>query len=144
MPWEQVAEGSVWSLGDIGEYEDELLEGSRNLLELDLRLPVSQGVVSELESILRDAGVTEMKVTTASPMIKIYWRKGFPWLPVIAAAVLGLIVLAVMIVGWRLLTYIGAEAPGAIPLLLLAGIALGVIGLMIMSQKSPIKGGMSP
>jgi len=143
MSWEQVAEGPFWSLADVGQYEEELPEGSRNLLELDLRLPISQEIVSELESILRDAGVAEVRVTTASPMVKIYWRKGFPWLPVIAAVVLGMIVLAVLIVGWRLLTYIGAEAPGAIPLLLIAGVVLGVAGLAVYSQKS-VKGGVSP
>jgi len=137
MPWEEVAEGPVWTLGSLSQYENELEEGSRNLLELDLRLPVSKDVARQLEDTLKDAGVEGVRVTTASPMLKIYWRKGFPWLLVIVAAILGLIVLAALIISWRLFTYIGAIAPAAIPLMAIAGIGLLVlIGVSMVRRKA--------
>ena len=102
MGYEFIASGGILEAVHLSQYEAYLAEGQRGLLELDLRLPVPQSVASELEAKLRQAGVPDVSVTTASPLMRVYFRKGFPWLAVIAAAILGLIILAVMIVGWRL------------------------------------------
>jgi len=100
--FELVASGSLWDLSSLGSYESQLNEGDKGLLELDLTVPVSAGVAQELEDQLKQAGVAGVRVTTASPLLRIYFTKGFPWLAVIAAIILGLVVLAVLIVGWRL------------------------------------------
>jgi len=132
MAWEEVAEGSVLDLPFIDQYEDELAEGSNNLIELDLRLPVSAGVAEELEDILRDLGVEGVRVTTASPMLRIYFSKGFPWLAVIAAALIGSIVLAALIVAWRLFT----EVPSALPVALILGVGLLTIaGVYLVTRR---------
>ncbi len=132
--WEEVADGSFWELAGLRQYEPYFEEGSRGLLELDLRLPVSEGVAQELEDKLRDAGMLDVKVRTASPMLRIFFRKGFPWLAVISAIIIGLIVLAILIVGWRLFK----EVPGAVPLFAIAG--LGILALLIIlgTRKVPI------
>jgi len=131
--WQEVAEGSFWQLADLRQYEPYFEEGERGLLELDLRLPVSEDVAQQLEDKLKEAGVAEVKVTTASPMLKIYFKKGFPWLAVIAAITIGLIVLAILIVGFRLFK----EVPGAVPLFAIAG--LGILALLVIvgTRKLP-------
>ena len=125
--WEEVAEGSFWDLADLSQYEPYFEEGERGLLELDLRLPVSQNVAQELEDRLREAGVADVKVRTASPMLRIFFKKGFPWLAVIAAIIIGLIVLAILIVGFRLFR----EVPGAVPLFAIAA-GLGILALLVV------------
>ena len=122
MGWELVAEGSVWELGDVAFYEDQLEERSYNLLELALSMPVGQDVADAIEQQLRGAGVEGVKVTTSSPQLNIYFRKGFPWLAVIAA-VIAVSAVIIWVISWRLLTYVGAMAPWAVPWLALAGIA---------------------
>ena len=124
--WEEVADGSFWELADLRQYEPYFKEGSRGLLELDLRLPVSQNVAQDLEDKLREAGVEDVKVRTASPMLQIFFKKGFAWLAVIAAIIIGLIVLAILIVGFRLFR----EVPGAVPLFAIAG--LGILALLVI------------
>ena len=130
MAWEFIASGGILEAWQLSQYEGYLPEGDRGMLELDLRLPVSQSVALELETQLKQAGVEEVSVTTASPMLRITFRKGFPWLAVIAATILAMIILAVLIVGWRLFKEIVPEewqplAGGlGLALLLLLGVAL--------------------
>ena len=124
--WQEVAEGNFWQLANLSQYEPYFEEGDRGLLELDLRLPISEGVAQDLEDMLIEAGVPDVKVRTASPMLRIFFRKGFPWLAVIAAIIIGLIVLAILIVSWRLFR----EVPGAVPLFAIAG--LGILALLVI------------
>lgn len=129
--YELQASGGILDVGQLSKYEDCLGEGDKGLVELDLRLPVSQGVAAELENKLKQAGVEDVRVTTASPMVRIYFKKGVPWLAVIAAAVLGMIVLAVMIVGWRLFKDVVPEGMqplvGGLGMLLLLGLGVLIV-----------------
>jgi len=132
--WEEVAAGSFWQLTDLRQYESYFEEGDRGMLELDLRLPVSEGVAQDLEDKLRKAGVADVKVRTASPMLQIFFKKGFPWLAIIAAIILGLIVLAILIVGFRLFR----EVPEAVPLFAIAGLGILVL-LVILGTRKTVK-----
>jgi len=138
MAFELVADGNFLQLANLSQYEPYFEEGSRGLLELDLRLPVSQGVAQELEDRLKEAGVEDVKVRTASPLLKIYFKKGFPWLAIIAAIILGLIVLAIMITGWRL----SKEVPEAVSVPLIAIAGLGALALLVLwgKKKVPTRG----
>ncbi len=132
--WEEVAEGSFWQLADLSQYEPYFEEGSRGLLELDLRLPVSQNVAQNLEDMLVEAGVADVKVRTASPMLQIFFRKGFPWLAIIAAIILGLIILAILIIGFRLFR----EVPEALRIpLLVAGVGILALVAIVWARKAP-------
>ena len=134
--WELVAEGPAASLVYLGNYEDRLQEGSYNLLQLALRLPVSEGVAQSLEDALRNVGVEDVRVETASPVLKIYFRKGFPWLAVIAGIILASLIVAALVISWKLLTYIGEVAPGAIPILALAAVAaITVTGIYLIKRQ---------
>jgi len=100
--WELISSGGITDLTAAEAFEDYVNEGQRARLELDLRTPVSQEVANQLQNELRQRGVAEASVRTGSPRLIIEYRKGFPWLAVILAAVLAIAVLAVLIVGWRI------------------------------------------
>lgn len=103
MAWEQIASGGLLEATNLAGYETSYIaEGQRGMLQLDLRMPVSQNIASQLQSQLLERGVTEAQVSTGSPVLNISWRRGFPWLAVIVAVILALIILAILIVGWKL------------------------------------------
>ncbi len=129
--WEEVAAGSFWELADLRQYEPLLEEGARGLLELDLRLPVSENVAKELEDKLREAGVADVKVRRASPMLQIFFRKGFPWLAVIAVIIIAFLVLAALIVGWRLFK----DVPEAAPVFAIVGLGLLALAVVLLTRK---------
>ena len=136
MGYELVSSGGLVDLGSLSQYENYLDEGQRGLLELDLRFPVSQSVAAEVENKLKQAGVAEVKVSAASPLLRISFKKEFPWLAVIAATILAMAVLAVMIVGWRLFKEVVPEGlqpiigalSGATLLIILGALAWILLG----------------
>ena len=131
--WEQVASGSILDSGQLSD--DYLEEGQRGLLELDLRVTPSSWMVSELQSRLVNAGVEEVHVSTGSPLIRISYRKGFPWLAVIVAAVLALTVLAVLIIGWRFYREVVQDlGPGGGYMFLAAILGIAVLGTMVLRR----------
>lgn len=103
MSYQLVAEGGIIDAGSFASNESRIPEGSRAQIELDLRLPVTASVLSEIESRMRDRGIPDTSVTgSGTTRAVIRYRKGFPWLAVIAAIILAIAVLAVLIVGWRI------------------------------------------
>lgn len=139
MDYQLIASGGLTDLNSLVRYEGQLAEGDGGLLELDLRLPVSQGVASELENKLRQAGIPDVRVVTASPLLQVYFRKGFPWLAVIAAAILGLIVLAILIMGWRLFKEVIPALPEPIQAIMGSSwfwvIAGGVVVILLLRRR---------
>ena len=127
MAWEQIAQGTGLNIGSLGQYEDEMPEGSRGMLELNTVLPVPDDILGWLEDRLIDAGIPDLRVTADGSNVRILFRKGFPWLGVIATIVIGLILLAVLITGWKLYKEIGPAVPAGI------GIALGIGALVLLA-----------
>lgn len=99
--WEQIASGNILDATQMAGYDDYLDEGQRGQLEISLRVTPPAWIVSELQDRLDNAGVENAHVSTGSPLLRISYRKGFPWLAVIVAAVLALAVLAVLVIAWR-------------------------------------------
>jgi hypothetical protein len=132
MSYELIGSGGIIDAAEFTSYESQLAEGDKALIELDLRLPVSQDIASSLEDQLKQRGIPGVKVVTASPMLQIYFTKGFPWLAVIAAIILGMITLAILIIGWRLYKEV---VPAGLQPVVGAGISIGllvIIGLVIV------------
>ena len=127
MSYELIASGGVLDAGQLSQWDSNFAEGQRGMLELDLRLPVSESVAKELENKLSAAGVQDVSVTTASPMLRIKFRKSFPWLAVIAATVLGMIALAILVVGWRLFREVIAVTPEPFQFPVVAAIIAGIV-----------------
>jgi len=137
MTWELIGEGGIIDFSEAYQLEGEIAEGQKALMELDLRLPVSQGVAQELEDRLKEAGVEGCRVTTASPLIKIYFTKGFPWLPVIVGVILAMATLVILIIGWRIFKQVVPE--GLQPLigtaLIVGGVALAAAILIYAIRR---------
>ena len=127
MSWELITSGGIINAAELVNYEQQYVgEGQRARLELDLRMPVSQDIANQLQNELKQRGVAEVSVKTGSPLLIVEYRKGFPWLAVILAAILAIAVLAILIIGWRIFREVVPEAlqPAIGTLLILAGIAV--------------------
>ncbi len=128
--WKEVAEGGVTELYSGMRYYDQFIpEGSRVLCRFNLRTSLSPTTVNTLEQKMKDAGVKDVKVTTGSPILNVFFTKGFPWLATIVAVVL---IIAVLIISWRILIWVEEAAPGGTKLILWGGLAL--IGVLLISQ----------
>ncbi len=128
-----VGSGSALELMNLGDYEGRLGEGDRALLELDLRLGVSRDAAEQLQFRLRHAGVTDARVVSAGSVLKVYFTKGFPWLAVIAAAILAMLVIVILILAFRLFREVAEVIP---PVPLAIGlIAAAVLTVVVLSEQ---------
>ena len=110
MSYELIAQGSLIDATEISGYENYVEEEQKARLQLDLRSSISSSVASQLLNELKQHGVTDATVTTGDKLVTIGWRKGMPWLAVILTIILAIIVLAILIVGWRLYKEVGTAA----------------------------------
>ena len=63
----------------------------------------------------------------------IYFKKGFPWLAVIAAIILASLVVAALVVSWKLFTMV---PEGIKPMVILAGIAaVAIVGAILLRRQ---------
>ena len=129
--WQQVTQGEFLDLNKLRNYDDSLEEGQRGRLDLNLRFPIPGSVSTELEAKLKDAGVEEAKVNTIGQKMKIGFRKGFPWLAVIAAIILGLVVLAILIMTWTFFKEVVPE--GLQPFIGTLGLLVILLGLAALA-----------
>lgn len=133
--WQEVASGDpIEFVSGLEAYEHLIPEGSWGLLQLNLTLPVTEGVAQTIEDALVAAGVQDVSVKTASPVLKIYFKKGFPWLPVIVGVIVPLlIVLAITVVSWQLFKEVGPT--NTTLLILLAVGAVAFAGSYVLMKK---------
>ena len=139
--WKEVAQGEVLDLySGMRYYEQFIPEGDKVLWRFNLRAPLSPVTVNSLEQKMKDAGVKDVRVTTGSPVLNIYFTKGFPWLAIIASLVL---IIVVLIISWRILIWIEEAVPGAMNFLLIGGIGVVAIFLLraITKTKRELVGG---
>lgn len=100
MGYEFVTGGDRGDLESLPQYEGQIAEGQRGLMEFDLLTGVPDFVVTGIQSSLNAAGVQEANVSTTGNQLRIGFRKGFPPLAAIVAV---LIVIAVIVIlAWRL------------------------------------------
>ena len=133
--WEEVAEGGVLDLySGMRYYEQFIPEGSKVLCRFNLRQSLSSTTVNTLEQKMKDAGVKDVRVTTGSPVLNVYFTKGFPWLATIVAVIL---VIVALIISWRLLIWIEEVAPGSAKLLVIGG--LGIVAILLLGAVTKTK-----
>lgn len=131
MVWKRIASGDgVASLRDLPQYEESIAEGQRQKLSLSLRTAVSPSVLEALQSRLEQAGVAEARVEGTGAGMDITFRKGFPFLAVVVAAVLGLIVLAILIVGWQFFKEAAEVLPQPV---MIVGVIVGIVLLAVIA-----------
>ena len=128
--WEEIADGGVVDLySGMQYYEQFIPEGSKVRVRFNLRQSLSPSMVDNLQQRLEDAGVKDVQVTTGSPILDVSFTKGFPWLTIVIAIVL---IIAVLIISWRLLIWLEETVPGATRLVLWAGV--GLVGVLVLRE----------
>lgn len=143
MIWTTVAKGNTASsLSSLASYESLIPEGSKGRLDLFLKSPVSSSILPTLESTLATSGVPEAKVSSSGTTLSIFFRKKFPPLAILAAIVIGLIALAILVVGWQLYKELASTLP--MPVLIIGALAvialIVVITVFIAKNKIPVGG----
>jgi len=124
--WEQIAEGTMAELKDASTYEDRVGEGQRGCLQINCRYPIPPHEGTRLQSVLDALGVAEAKVGVSGSTLSVTYRKGFAWLPVIVAAILGIVLLSVLIASWLLFR----EVEEGVQPWIVAG---GILGMLIIA-----------
>ena len=100
--WKYVVGGDgIDSLNSLPDYESQLAEGQRGKLSLNLLTPVPSAVVEQLQYKIVEIGVLDGEISASGNTLDITFRKGAPWLLIIAGIVLGLIALALLVVSWQ-------------------------------------------
>ena len=130
MAYQQIASGNALDLANLEQYEAQIGEGDRCLLELDLNTDAPSWSVSWLGEQMQAKGIPEAKVESGSPKLRVFWRKGFAWIPIIIVLVL---TFALLIIGWRLFKDVSAVVPA--PLLSIGLIALIVLGIVALTKR---------
>ena len=126
--WKEVTEGGVIDLySGMQYYEQFIPEGSRAVWRFNLRQSLSPSMVNTLQQRLEAAGVKDVKVTTGSPVLNIFFTKGFPWLAIIVVIIL---VIAVLIISWKVLVWVEEVAAGSTRLIVWG--ALGIVGILLL------------
>lgn len=134
MAWQTVGEGDRWNIGDLGDLEQVMPEGSRGRLTLQFDSPVASDFVVQLSEALRDAGVADLDVKAQGRFLNIFFRKGFPWLAVIAAIIVASIFLLIALVAWRF----AVESPAQFSLVIIAGAGLLVAAALVARKRGLI------
>ncbi len=126
--WKEVADGGLIDLySGMNYYEQFIPEGSKVQFSFNLRQSLSPEMVNTLEQNMKNAGVKDVRVTTGSPVLNVFFTKGFPWLTIIVAIIL---IIAVLIISWKILIWIEEVAPGSTKLLVWGG--LGLVGILLL------------
>lgn len=129
--FEQMGAGTLIDFPNIARFESNIDEGQRCQLVLDLRSSLPASAAAELENQLKQRGVEEARVTNGTQQVAVTWRKGFPWLAVIASIILALIVLAILIIGWVIFKEVVPDAlqPVFGTLIIVAAVLFGALAL---------------
>lgn len=133
MSYELITSGGFSDLNHLYNFEGYIDENQRGKLVFDLRAPISGANANILYNQLVDHGVEDASVTTSGNTLTVGFRKGFPWLAVIAAIILALAVLAILIIGWRLYRELFPEGlPTSVNVALVG--ALIVLGILAFNK----------
>ena len=133
--WKEIANGGPLDLYSGMRYYDQFIpEGSKVLCQFNLRTSLSPTTVNSLEQKMKDAGVTDARVTTGSPILNVEFTKGFPWLATIVAVIL---IIVALIISWRFFIWIEETAPGGTKFILWGG--LGLVAVLLLREITKTK-----
>jgi uncharacterized membrane protein YfcA len=121
MAWELIASGTGGNIYDMTEYETQVEEEQRARIDFQFITPVPTFQIDALRNSLVAAGVTEVQVSGVDNIVRIYYRKGALWVPVIISLVL---VLAIVIVAWLFFKEVSNDLPAPVISTVLIGAAI--------------------
>ena len=118
-----VAEGSVANIGELGNWDNQFAVGERGRLQVYLRAAAPSAMLSVLQSQLNDRGVLSTVAQEGRTVYINFTRGGVSgiglWPALAAIAIVLMLVLAVLIVGWQLFKSVAGALGPVLPLLLL-------------------------
>lgn len=126
--WEEIASGSGLNIATLATHENKVNEGERAKLALTLSNPVSPTTVSSVLRYLQAKEVTDAQVSGSGKEMNITYRKGFAWVAVIIA---GLVLLAIMVVGWRFYHEAAGSPIGWVLILTVAAATIVILTLTL-------------
>jgi hypothetical protein len=127
--WQLVGTGGVVDLGDLAAYEGSIPEGDMFQVSLQLRTAADASIGQSIKSQMLQRGIPNADVQTSGNTMRIYGRKGFPWLAVIAAIILAALVLVIILVSWNLFKkVVPVGLQGTIGTVAIIGIVILLIG----------------
>ena len=136
-----IAEGNIWNLSDLKNYEGMFKEGDTGSIVLGLRSPIPQSAIDALESGLKRAGVTLNGHITqksgAAATLRIPFKKAIPPLAIIVAVIAGLVIIWVLITSWQLMQDVGLNPAKIMPFLILG--VIGVAAYFFLKARPGIK-----
>jgi len=143
MAWQLEGSGNVIDAGAIGGLLQRAPNGQA-LLQMDLRTSIAGSVVTGIQNTLANAGVPGVQVYTGSPILNIQWENesgisGISQMdPLTAIAIIvgALVVIAVLIIGWRLYSAIPAPiAHSLVTILAVGGVALLLLSILVKGKN---------
>jgi hypothetical protein len=134
--WELVGQGGSIDIANIAAYEDQIPEGAQFQIGLQLRVPAEASIADTIKSQMTQRGVPDADVTYSGNTMQVYGRKGFPWLAVIAAIILAILVLVIILVNWSIFKrVVPAGLQGSVLVILLIAGAIMLAGSGIEKVK---------
>ena len=136
-----IAEGNIWNLSDLKNYEGMFKEGDTGSIVLGLRSPIPQSAIDALESGIKRAGVTLNGHITqksgSAATLRIPFKKAIPPLAIIVAVIAGLVIIWVLITSWQLMQDVGLNPAKIMPFLILG--VIGVAAYFFLKARPGIK-----
>lgn len=139
-----IAEGGMWDLTGIGQYEDQFAEGDRGILDLHLSITPPDFVVSALESAIRGAGVILEGIDVIpgdSSHMRIRFQKGVAPLAIVAIAVAAIILIFGAIMAWKLFQISPTTITWQIVLIIVLAIVAASVVTVLIARSGRVKAG---
>lgn len=137
-----IADGNRNNLGRLQSYESHFDEGDTGKISLNCITSYGLGEVRNLLSTaLKRANVNmPAPVKVSGKKILITFKKGFPFLAIILAAIIGISVLYIIIKNWELVKQVAPTVLSAANKILpyLPYIVVGVVGIVIVSKTKSL------
>jgi len=135
MPYQVIAEGTANDITALGNYEGSFEEGSRGYLQVDLKSSVAADVMSWLDDALEKAGVPEKKLEVSGNSLLIHFKKEIAPLVLIAGAIAACILIAGLIIAWKLWKLTPGIVVGISTLAIIA-IIFAIIAAVVVIAKT--------
>lgn len=143
--YEMVAQGTPAQIEDIIRAEEQHIpEGGLAELKLQFRwrFPGFNTAAQEVNAQLTGRGVVpwpdEWKIVFPDPQQPVWyirWKKGFPWAPVIVAAIVALVALLVAWFLYKVFVPVVQANPWLLPLLVLLGAGVLLLGSLAPPEE---------
>lgn len=134
--FKEIAAGSAGNLTRLGDYEHQFSEGDRGKLVLVLRSSIGTSTITGIAGSLKSAGIYNGEIVTKGNTVEIPFQKRVAPLAILAAILVGAIVVWFLVTAWSLLKDLGVDPATVIPIALFIGLLL--VGYFVIKSRPSI------